>query len=335
MTNVNLSRVGESNANNDPRALLLKTFTGEVYESFRNNLIAANLIRKHNLVNAKEKQFIHTGTVSAGYHTPGTPLLGQADEPLQAETTITTDAILKSSVFLYELDEVLAHYSTRGPISRQMGYALAQHYDRRILRVLDQASGAAAPVTGEPGGFQINLGVGNEYNAQAIVDGFFEAAAILDERSAPETGRGCILTPRQYYSLISSVDTNILNRDVGNTQGNMNTGDGLYSIAGIKIYKSNNVPFLGKYGSATGTTIEDADSTNEFNPYGDGTDFTNSCGIIFHQDAAACVSAIAPTVRTTGAEFRTQYLGDLIVAHTAMGAKAVRVSVAGAFRNVA
>jgi len=34
-------------------------------------------------------------------------------------------------------------------------------------------------------------------------------------------------SPRQYYALISQVDTNILYREYGNTQGSMNTGEGL------------------------------------------------------------------------------------------------------------
>ena len=73
----------------------------------------------------------------------------------------------------------------------------------------------------------IKLGAGNEFNAQAIVDAFFEAASILDEKNVPSGGRTAVLSPRQYYALISQVDTNILNRDYGNTQGNLNSGEGL------------------------------------------------------------------------------------------------------------
>ena len=58
--------------------------------------------------------------------------------------------------------------------------------------------------------------------------------------------------PRQYYSLISSVDTNILNREIGNSQGDMNSGKGLYSIAGIRIYKSN--VLAGLYGQGAQDT---------------------------------------------------------------------------------
>ena len=72
----------------------------------------------------------------------------------------------------------------------------------------------------------IKLGAGNEFNAQALVDSFFEAASILDEKNVPQAGRTAVLSPRQYYALISQVDTNILNRDYGNTQGNLNSGEG-------------------------------------------------------------------------------------------------------------
>ena len=338
MSNMLLTRPGASNGGADSRALLLKLFTGEVYEAFTNSLIAKNLVQNRTLKNGKEAQFIHTGTMSAGFHTPGTPLLGNGTgtdgAPKQAETTITVDSLLVSQAFMYELDTVLAHYSMRGPIAKQIGQSLGEYYDRRIFRVLDRAVASAA-VTGEPGGFTVALGANKEYDAQSLVDGFFEAAAVLDERSAPQSGRCAVLSPRQYYSLISSVDTNILNRDIGNSQGDMNSGGGLYEIAGIKIYKSNNLPFLGKYGVATGPAIEDQDDTNEknTNAYGDTTDFANSCGLIFHRDAAACVETIGPSVQTTSGDVSVLYQGDLVVGRVAMGAGPVRVSVAGAFRN--
>ena len=329
-----VTQLGQVNGAGDTKALYLKLFTGEVYEAFRNATIAKGLVMNRTLKNGKEAQFIHTGRVSAGYHTPGTAILGSGD-PLAAETTIAMDDLLVASAFVDNLDEVLAQYDIRGPIARQIGQSLAEYYDRRIFRVLDKASAETAPVTGEPGGFQVNLGAGNEYDAQALVDGFFEAAARLDEVAAPKDGRVAVLAPRQYYALISQVDTNILNREYGATGGSLNTGEGLYEIAGIKIYKSNNIPFLGNYGSAAGTSIE-APAAGENNDYGDGTagDFDNSCGLIFHRDAAGVVEAIGPSVQTTGADTKVIYQGDVIVGRLAYGCGPVRVSVAGAFRNV-
>ena len=41
--------------------------------------------------------------------------------------------------------------------------------------------------------------------------------------------------PRQYYALVSQVDSNILNCDFGATSGSLNSGEGLYEITGISI----------------------------------------------------------------------------------------------------
>ena len=135
----------------------------------------------------------------------------------------------------------------------------------------------------------------------------------------PQEGRVAVLSPRQYYALISQVDTNILNRDLGATGGSLNTGEGLYEIAGIKIYKSNNIPFLERYGSAAGEQIDAAALGGENNDYGIRTDFTNSCGLIFHRDAAGVVEAIGPSVQTTGADTKVIYQGDVIVGRLAYG----------------
>lgn len=345
MANTILTSPGQINKAGSERALYLKLFTGEVYEAFRNATIFKDKVMNRTLRGGREAQFIHTGRMTAQYHVPGTPILGQGNPPV-AETTITMDDLLISSAFVYNLDEVLSQYDVRGPISRQIGQALAEHYDRRIARTLSLASSATAPVNGEPGGFQVNLGAGKEYDAQALVDGFFEAAARLDEISAPKDGRHAVLSPRQYYSLISQVDTNILNREYGNSQGSLNSGEGLYEIAGIKIHKSNNIPFLGKYGSPGGTSIEapisltgapGRDNVGERNDYGDGPggDFNNSCGLIFHREAVGVVEAVGPSVQTTGNDTKVIYQGDVIVGRLAMGVGKVRVSVAGEFRNVA
>ena len=162
------------------------------------------------------------------------------------------------------------------------------------------ASREASVVTGEPGGFEVSIGSGNQLVAQKIVDGLFEAASVLDERSAPQEGRSCVLSPRQYYSLVSSVDTNILNRDLGNSQGDLNSGKGLVSIAGIRIYKSNNLPFMAAYNSAVSGENNDYTDTN-----------ATCCGLIFHKQAAGVIEAVAPTIETTSNDFNVQYQGEL------------------------
>lgn len=292
-------------------ATYLKLFSGELFKAYETACIAKGTVQNRTLKNGKSLQFMFTGRMTADYHVPGTPILGDGNPPL-AEKTIVMDDLLVSSAFVYNLDETLAHYSLRSEISKKIGYALAEAYDKKVFRTIALAAREAHPVTAapgpEPGGSIIKLGAGNEYNAQALVDSFFEAASILDEKNVPQTGRTAVLSPRQYYALISQVDSNILNRDYGNTQGNLNSGSGLYEIAGIQIKRSNNLPFM----AGTVTNV-----TGENNNY--AGDFSASCGLIYMRDAAAVVSSIGPQVQTTGSDVRTMYQGDIIVGRMAMG----------------
>ena len=281
----------------------------EMIKAYESACIAKGTVQTRTLRNGKSLQFIYTGRMEAGYHTPGTPILGSNDPPV-AETTVVMDDLLISSAFLYDLDETLAHYSLRSEISAKIGHALAEAYDKKIFRMIAKSARKTTSfVSGEPGGSIVKLGSGNQLDAQSIVDGFFEAAAILDEKNVPSAGRFAVLSPRQYYSIISSVDTNILNRDFGSTQGNLNSGEGLYEIAGISIRRSNNLPF-----QAGNITSVDGENNN----YAD--DFSDHAGLIYMRDAVGVVEAIGPQVQTTGADVKTMYQGDVVVGRLAMGA---------------
>ena len=292
-------------------ATYLKLFSGELFKAYESSTIAKGTVQTRQLKNGKSLQFIFTGRMTADYHEPGTPILGSGDPPV-AEKTIVCDDLLVSSAFVYDLDETLAHYSLRSEISAKIGHALAEAYDKKVFRTIALAAREAHPITAapgpEPGGSVIQIGSGNQYDAQKLVDAFFEAAAILDEKNLPKSGRSAVLNPRQYYALISQVDSNILNRDYGNSQGNLNSGEGLVSIAGIDIKRSNNLPFQAGTISAV---------NGENNDYAGA--FANHAGLIYQKDAAACVEAIGPQVQTTGNDIKTMYQGDIIVGRLAMG----------------
>ena len=297
---------------NSKYATYLKLFSGEMIKAYESACIAKDTVQTRSLKNGRSLQFIYTGRMTADYHQPGEPILGSSNPPI-AEKTVLMDDLLISSAFVYSLDETLAHYSLRSEISNKIGYALAEAYDKKIFRVITKAARQAHPITAspgpEPGGSVINLGAGNEFSAQSLVDGFFEAASILDEKNVPKTGRTAVLSPRQYYALVSQVDTNILNRRFGNDQGSMNSGEGLYEIAGITIKRSNNLPFM------AGTVARVPGENNDYSG-----DFSSSCGLIYARDAAAVVTSIGPQVQTTGSDVHTMYQGDIIVGRMAMGA---------------
>ena len=351
-TSTSLTRQGQSNSTGDARALYLKLFSGEMFKGFQNNAIARDLVTKRTLKNGKSLQFIYTGRTTAEYHTPGKPILGNSDgAPPVAEKTITIDDLLISSAFVYELDETLAHYELRGEISKKIGYALAEKYDRLIFRAIAKGARLASPIAKsnfvEPGGTQIQLtrsGVTNgtaAYDSTCLINAFYDAAAALDEKGISSDGRVGVLNPRQYYELIQAVGSNgLVNRD---EQGDtLQKGNGIIEIAGIKIFKSMNIPFFGKYGttygsaSATnpgvtspgnvgsfiGESAEDgrASVTGINNNYGNATDFANSCGLIFQKEAAGVVEAIGPQVQVTSGDVSVVYQGDVILGRLAMGA---------------
>ena len=341
------TRFGANNFGTDQRELYLKLFSGEMFKGFQNNTIARDLVMKRTLRNGRSLQFIFTGRTNAEFHTPGNSILGSDQgAPPVAEKTITCDDLLISSAFVYELDEILSHYDLRGEISRKIGYALAEKYDRLIFRAIARGARKASPVSAtgfvEPGGTQIRVGSSaNEsdaYSSAALVSAFYDAAAAMDEKGVSGDGRVAVLNPRQYYELIQAVGTNgLVNRDVQGTA--LQNGQGIIEIAGIKIYKSMNIPFLGKYGTKYGGTtgVTDPGKTGDFvevalenadtaqtginNDYGTAAEFgAVSAGLIFQREAAGCVEAIGPQVQVTSGDTSIIYQGDVIVGRLAMGA---------------
>ena len=349
------------------RALYLKLFSGEMFKGFQRNTIARDLITKRTLKNGKSLQFIYTGRTNAEFHVPGQSILGNSDgAPPVAEKTIQCDDLLISSAFVYELDEVLAHYDLRGEISRKIGYALAENYDRRIFRAITKAARQAHPITKanfvEPGGTQVRVGTSTNasdaLDPDKLVTAFYDAAAALDEKGVSSEGRVAVINARQYYALIKGLDGSgigayLVNRD---EQGDaLQSGKGVYEIAGIKIYKSQNIPYFGRFGAKYGTgsatnpgttdpgnkgsftevsMIDESASTTPsgqrtVNDYGDGTaDFENSCGLIFQKEAAGVVEAIGPSVQVTSGDVSVIYQGDVILGRLAMGADSLNPAAA-------
>ena len=354
---LNLGRInGAGNATNN-RDLYLKLFSGEMFTGFQRETIARDLVQKRTLTNGKSLQFIYTGRTTAEYHTPGNSILGNDQKaPPVAEKTITVDDLLISSAFVYELDETLSHYELRGEISRKIGYALAQKYDRLIFRAIAKGARQASPVSmanfKEPGGTQIQVGGGSDaddaYNSTHLINAFYDAAAALDEKGVSEDGRVAVLTPRQYYALIQNIESNgLINR---NERGDaLQSGNGIIEIAGIQIFKSMNIPFFSKYGTKyapasganagtdlatvdpgnTGSWVSEGIETantatgNNYGArqnYGAASNFANSCGLIFQREAAGVVETIGPQVQVTSGDVSVVYQGDVILGRMAMGA---------------
>ena len=83
-------------------ATALKLFSGEVYNAFNDATIFKGLIRNYSLRGGKSKQFLLTGKLAAGYHTPGTAiapadavdLVAPAERRLQLQVRIDPSSIV-------------------------------------------------------------------------------------------------------------------------------------------------------------------------------------------------------------------------------------------------
>ena len=200
------------------------------------------------------------------------------------------------------------------------------------------------------------------YNANNLVAAFYDAAASLDEKGVSSEGRVAVLNPRQYYELIQAIGGTgsgayLVNRD---TQGDaLQSGQGIMEIAGIRIYKSMNIPrssptYGTKFGtgSATNPGVTDPGNTGSFvgesgrcpwsgaganavagiqNEYGQASNFANSCGLIFQREGAGCTS-IGPQVQVTSGDVSVVYQGDVMLGRLAMGADYLNLLPRGAVR---
>lgn len=333
----------------DKYATYLKLFSGELFKAYQSATIARDTVMRRTLKNGKSMQFIFTGGLESYYHEPGKPILGATTEggstsnklPV-AEKTIVMDDLLVASSFVYDLDETLAHYDLRGEIARKLGYALAYKYDENIFRAIAKGSRQAGNVAAATGtnvncGTEIEIGFANRRGTTGtghqdkMIEAFFRAAQRLDETNVPADGRVAVMAPSSYYALLRGVDSNdLINRDeIGDSRQG---GTGLYSIAGIKIMKTNNLP--------NDFRVARSGENNEYAPAASNTanggllgDFRSLQALIYHRDSAGVVEAIGPQVQTTSGDVSVMYQGDLIVSRLAMGCN--HLNTAGAISVVA
>jgi hypothetical protein len=80
----------------------------------------------------KSASFPATWKVSAGYHTPGSEIVGQTSNI--NERVINIDN-LRGSVFIANIDEAKNHFEYRSEYARSAGLALANAWDKNVLQV--------------------------------------------------------------------------------------------------------------------------------------------------------------------------------------------------------
>lgn len=139
-------RIGSNNYASDTTGLFLKKFAGEVMTVFDEKNIMKPLHTIRTISKGKSAQFPVIGTANAGYYTPGTDILenavgsgnnagGGINNMQQTEVMIHIDKVLMSSTFIASIDELVSHFDVRSPYSHQLGEALANQFDKNVLKV--------------------------------------------------------------------------------------------------------------------------------------------------------------------------------------------------------
>lgn len=339
------SKLGAINSGADRRALFLKVFSGEVLTTY---LGATQMLDKHmvrTITSGKSAQFPVIGNASAKYHTPGTNIADSGNSLLSdvkhQEKVIAIDGLCLSAVFISNIEEMMNHYDVRAEYSRQMGYALASHFDKSVTNTVVAAARTSSPnITSLTGSGGATLGGGQKFLGSAtptqanLIDAIFQCAATLDKKDVPAEDRYVMLRPTEYYGLISAAGSSSwLASSDWNNPADARKGV-VYEIAGMKVIKSTFLPSTDL--SASGSSLQsDAaiSSDNDVfgaNGVGYGGNFSTTYGLVFHKGAAGTVKLQDLAVES---EYQIERQGTLMIAKQAIGHGILRPECAIELRN--
>tara|TARA_R100001082_G_scaffold77065_1_gene44941 strand:- start:9109 stop:10128 length:1020 start_codon:yes stop_codon:yes gene_type:complete len=310
-------------------ALFLKVFGGEVLAAFEERNVMMPLHTVRTITSGKSATFPMTAGATAAYHTPGADINGAAITT--AEKEILIDDLLIASCFIANIEEAMAHWDLRSTYSKQLGYALAAHADKAIIRSALLGSFDTSDPVGVSGGKTITAGL----SAGNVTDAILEGAQTLDERDFPQGDRFAVLTPAAFYHVLSQAGGSnssaaVLNSDYG-AGGRLQAGGGqTLLVGGVQCFMSNHIPTANEDDGASGTvdTVlgstavnnspgNDAGATNaDANEGYSGFDFRNYYGVVFHKSSVGTVKLMDLAIES---DYLVQNQGTLMVAKYAMG----------------
>lgn len=322
------SRLGQVNAAGDANALFLKVFSGEILMTFEEMNVMKDLHMVRTIQNGKSAQFPATGIAEAKYHTVGENIADAGNNYLSAikhaERVISIDDVLISSTFIANIDELKNHYDVRSIYAKELGKALAKRFDIATMKTLAAAARSSATVQGGQSGTILgsssSLFAGDNATAAELIDALYGVAESLDSKDVCDEGRYAILSPADYYTLITADNSAVSlasNRDAGGV-GNIATGT-ISQVAGISLYKSNHLSTITVDNSAV--TTGDGSSAVKNDVF--GTDGAGYNGDLSATRILAGTKEAIGTVKlldlATESEYQIERQGTLFVAKYAMG----------------
>jgi len=333
-----VSRLGEAyGGSSDAYELFLKTFSGEVLAAFEERNIMMPLHTVRTITSGKSAQFPMTGVATASYHVPGNELTGASLN--HAERVISIDNLLVSQAFVANIDEAMTHYDVRGIYSRELGYALANHADKAVIRTLIAGSLDTTDAVNGTGGHTVTTGGATGDN---VIDGILSAAQGLDERNIPQSDRFAVLTPAAFYAVLKSAGTAdtagaILSRDYGPGGSVLQGGGQALTVGGVQCFMSTHIPTGDEDGTggSVDSVLGDTSDGVRNDPFGaeggnigtaagySGVDFSNYQGVVFHRSGAGTVKLLDLAVES---DYQVHRQGTIMVAKYAMGHNFLRAS---------
>lgn len=173
----------------------------------------------------------------AADHTPGEIILGGTVE--HNSTNIALDNMMVDSIFLPEVDELMASYEMRSVYSRQLAESLSTTYDKRVATLHILASRVTTPpYTGGPVP-SYYWAADAKTNAAKLEEAAFTAVGYIKER---DIGGGALSyrLPHAQYLLLARY-SGIEGGPVTTGSGNRSTGR-VGEIAGIQVKGVNHIP---------------------------------------------------------------------------------------------
>ena len=318
------------------RALMLKLGSAEVLDAFMTACVFKGKTRERNIRGGKSVAFPITGKMAARYHKPGTPILGEGNDPSDLnERVISLDALMIADAAIYQMDELMTYFDVRQIYTTELGRALAYEYDKRVARMIYAAASNATEPLNKDGsakpkgpadntgriGKKITLpaGYGTATTKQAkgdiLVDAIFDARIDLEKKDVGIDGMYAVCTPEAYYAITAS--SRAINTDFNGGGGNGTIANGTTArVAGIPLYSSNHV-------KQPAYTLVAGDHNPDY-----VQDLSKCEMLIFNREAVGVLTLLSPSLQLTGPEFRVQYQSDLMVARQALGMGILRAESA-------
>ena len=320
------------------RALMLKLGSAEVLDAFMTACLFKGKTRERNIRGGKSVAFPITGKMAARYHKPGTPILGEGNDPSDLnERVISLDALMIADAAIYQLDELMTYFDVRQVYTTELGRALAYEYDKRVARMIfAAASNTTEPLakdgTAKPKGpadnrgrvgKTITLGTGytgagatRQAKGDALVEAIFDARIAFEKKDVSIDGMYAVFTPEDFYAITMS--SRAINTDFnGGGGGNGTIAEGrTLRVAGIPVYSSNHV-------NQPAYTLVTGDYNADY-----AQDLSKCHGLVFNKDAVGVLTLMSPSLQMTSGDWNIEYQATLMVARQAIGMGRLRTECA-------